>query len=136
MTMNSQWNTSLLSLLLLGFFKIMYVDTWASQVNQWQNKPACQCRRCQRHSFDPWVGKIPGRRKWQLTLVFLPGESHGQRSLAGYSPWGHKESDTIQCLSTARVGICFVIPLIKQYVPKGETERYHSLGVLQSGLEE
>ena len=56
--------------------------------------------------------------------------------LAGYSPWGHKESDTVECLSTACVGICFVIPLIKQYVPKGETERYHSLGVLQSGLEE
>ena len=38
-------------------------------------------------------GKIPWRRKLQHTPVFLPGESHGQRSLAGYSPWGHKESD-------------------------------------------
>ena len=43
-----------------------------------------------RHRFNPWVGQIPWRRKWQPTLVFLPGESHGQRSLAGYSPWGHK----------------------------------------------
>ena len=43
--------------------------------------------------FDPWVGKIPWRRAWQLTPVFLPGESHGQRSLAGYSSRGHKESD-------------------------------------------
>ena len=43
--------------------------------------------------FNPWVGKIPWRRKWQPAPVFLPGESHGQRSLAGYSPWGHKESD-------------------------------------------
>ena len=42
---------------------------------------------------DPWVGKIPWRRKWQPTPVFLPGELHGQRSLACYSPWGHKESD-------------------------------------------
>ena len=42
---------------------------------------------------DPWVGKIPWRRKWHLTPVFLPGESHGQRSLAAYSPWGHKVSD-------------------------------------------
>ena len=42
--------------------------------------------------LDPWVGKIPWRRKWPPTAVFLPGESHGQRSLAGYSPWGHKES--------------------------------------------
>ena len=44
-----------------------------------------QCRRC---GFDPWVGKIPWRRAWQPTPVFLPEESHGQRSLAGYSPEG------------------------------------------------
>ena len=44
--------------------------------------------------FHPWVGKIPRRRKWQPTSGFLPGESHGQRSLAGYSPWGCEESDT------------------------------------------
>ena len=43
--------------------------------------------------FDPWVRKILWRRKWQPTTVFLPKESHGQRSLAGYSPWGCKESD-------------------------------------------
>ena len=43
---------------------------------------------------DPWVGKIPWRRKWQPTPVFLPAESHRQRSLEGYSPWGHKEPGT------------------------------------------
>ena len=43
--------------------------------------------------MDPWVGKIPWSRKWQATPVLLPGESHGQRSLAGYSPGGRKESD-------------------------------------------
>ena len=48
---------------------------------------ACQCRRCGRPGFDPWDGKIPWRRKWQPAPVFLPGESHGQRSLVGYSPW-------------------------------------------------
>ena len=48
-------------------------------------KIVCQYRRC---GFDPWVGKIPWRRKWQPTPVFLPGKSHGERSLAGYSPWG------------------------------------------------
>ena len=53
-------------------------------------EPACQCRR---HRFDPWVWKTLWRRKWQPTPIFLPGESHGQRSLAGYSPWGYKESD-------------------------------------------
>ena len=49
--------------------------------------------------FDPWVGKIPWRRKWQPTPVFLLGEFHEQRSLAGYSPWGHKESDTTERLN-------------------------------------
>ena len=48
---------------------------------------SCQCKRCR---FDPWVGKIPWRRKWQPTPVFLPGESHGQRSLESYSPWAHR----------------------------------------------
>ena len=43
--------------------------------------------------FDPWVGKIPWRRKWQSTPVLLPGKSHGQKSLVGYSPWGRKELD-------------------------------------------
>ena len=50
-------------------------------------EPACQCRRCR---FNPWVRKISWKRKWQPTLVFLLGKSHGQRSLEGYSPWGHK----------------------------------------------
>ena len=56
-------------------------------------EPTCQCRR---RGFDSWVRKIPWRRAWQPTPVFLPGESHGQRSLVGYSPWGHKESDTTE----------------------------------------
>ena len=61
----------------------------------------CQCRR---HGFYPWVGKIPWRRRWQPTSVFLPGESHGQRSLVGYSLWGHKESDTV-CASCFLGGV-------------------------------
>ena len=48
--------------------------------------------------FDPQVGKMPWRREWQSTPVLLPGESHGQRSLVGYSPWGRKESDTTERL--------------------------------------
>ena len=48
--------------------------------------PACQCRRCKRCGFNPWVGKIPWRRAQQPTPIFLPGESHGQRTLAGYGP--------------------------------------------------
>ena len=56
-----------------------------------------QCGRL-RYRFDPWVGKIPWRRKWQPTPVLLPGKFHGRRSLVGYSPWGHKESDTTERL--------------------------------------
>ena len=61
---------------------------------------ACQCRRCKRHKFDPWIRKIPWRRKWQPIPVLLPRKSHGQRGLVGYSPWGHEESDMIRLLST------------------------------------
>ena len=49
-------------------------------------EPACQCRRHKRHGINPWIGKIPWRRAWQPTSVFLPGKSHVKRSLAGYSP--------------------------------------------------
>ena len=55
-----------------------------------------QGRRCIKHRFDPWVRQIPWRRAWQPTAVYLPEESHRERSLAGYSPWGRKESDTTE----------------------------------------
>ena len=51
----------------------------------------CQLRRHKRCRFNPWVGKIPWRRAWQPTPVFLPEKSHGQRRLMGYSPWGSRE---------------------------------------------
>ena len=57
--------------------------------------------QCRRPSFDPWVRKILWRREWLPTPVFFPGNPPGQRSLVGYSPWGHKESDTIE-----RVSMC------------------------------
>ena len=56
-------------------------------------KSACQCKRNKRRGLDPWVRKIPWRRAWQPTPVFLPREFHGERSLAGYSLWGRKDSD-------------------------------------------
>ena len=56
-------------------------------------------RSHRRSGFDPWVGKTPWRRKWQPTPVFLPGRFHRQRSLTGFSPYGHKESDTTEQLS-------------------------------------
>ena len=54
----------------------------------------CQCRRCKRCGFYPWVGKIPWSRKGQATQVFLPGKSHGQRNLAGYSVWSGETKHT------------------------------------------
>ena len=56
------------------------------------------CLQCERPGFDPWVRKLPWRRKWHPTPVLLPGKSHGQRSLVGYSPWGYKELDTTERL--------------------------------------
>ena len=60
----------------------MHTYTWLNRLRI--------CLQCRRREFDSWVRKIPWRRKWQPTPVFLPGESHGQSSLAGYSPRGHK----------------------------------------------
>ena len=57
------------------------------------------CLQLGRPGLGPWVGKIPRRRKWLSTPVFLPGESHGWRSLVGYSPWGRKESNTTEQLT-------------------------------------
>ena len=65
-----------------------------------KNLPA-NARRREWRGFSPWVGKIPLIKKWQPTPVFLPGESHGQRSLVGYSPLDHKELDMIEYLTIA-----------------------------------
>ena len=67
------------------------------------------CLQCRRPGFHPWVGKIPWRWGWQPTPVFLPGESHGQRSLAGYSPRGCIESDTTERLSLSATSLWAVL---------------------------
>jgi len=56
-----------------------------SRLPRWLSgkESTCPCRRC---GFDPWIGKMPWRRKWQPIPIFLPGESYGQSSRAGYSP--------------------------------------------------
>ena len=69
-------------------------------------EPACRCRRLE---FDSWDGKIPGRRAWQSTPVFLPGNSYGQRSLEGYSLWGCKESDMAEAIYHVCTHICIYI---------------------------
>ena len=81
-TLNKQWLIkSPLNYYWNLFFKMGFPDGSAVK-----NLPA-KCRWC---GLDPWVGTIPWRKKWQPTPVFLPGKSHGQWCLAGWSPWGHK----------------------------------------------
>ena len=78
---------------------------WSSPGGASDKEPACQHRRYQRCGFDPWIRKIPWRRKWQPTPVFLPGESHGQRSLVGYSSRGCKESDMTEVTLHACISV-------------------------------
>ena len=67
-------------------------DIWQNQYNIVKLKKKKRiCQQCRRCGFNPRVGTIPWRKKWQATSVVLPGWSHGQRSLAGYSPWGRKQ---------------------------------------------
>ena len=75
------------------------------------------CLQCGRPGFDLWVEKILWRRKWQPTPVFLPREFHGQRILAGYSPWGCKESDTTEQLS--RFLLCPLPSLLPEIQMRG-----------------
>ena len=67
----------------------------ASQEALVVKESACQYQKLKRSGLDPWVGKTPGEGNGTPTPAFLPEESHGQRSLAGDSPWGHRESDTL-----------------------------------------
>ena len=76
---------------------------------------ACQCRR---YRFNPWVGKIPWRREWLPTPVSLPGEFHGQRSLADYSPWSSKESDMTEPLNTTNKVLLTAFLLCPHHPPK------------------
>ena len=74
---------------------ILYIHIDVYGLPRWLSgkESACQWRKHTRRGFDPWVGKISWRRKWQSIPVFLPGKSHEYRNLVGYSPYGHKESD-------------------------------------------
>ena len=71
-------------------------------------EPICQCRRHKRCRFNPWVGKISWRKKWQPSPVFLPGKIHGHRSLADYNPWDQKELHTTKY--THADGLCRILP--------------------------
>ena len=84
-------------------------ETWGFPGGVSGKESACQCRRHKRCRFDPWVTKIPLRRAWQTTPVFLPGEFHGQRSLVGYSPWSHKKLDTTEHTPTGEEWLLCVL---------------------------
>ena len=88
-------------------FSVLYFLIWVSLVAQLVKN----LLQCGRPGFDPWVGKIHWRRAWQPTPVFLPGEFHGQRSLAGCSPWGRQESNTTKH-STAQHSCIVQRPLL------------------------
>ena len=108
-----------LNVFLSGFFCFFFFDVLMSDV--WWGfpggnngkEPACQCRRPKRCRFNPWVRKIPWRRAWQPTPVFLPGESHGQRSLVGYRPWSCKELEITE--ATKHAYIDFPLNFISSY---------------------
>ena len=105
-------------------------------------EPTCQCRRCKRYRFNPWAWKIPWMRVWQLTPVFLLGKSHGQWSLEGYSPYGHKELDMTKVTYHAREsewedGLALIImilclPLLSVQPPIHFFTAAHSLGLTDS----
>ena len=78
----------------------VYSHLRASQVAPGAKNPPANAGYAGDTGSIPRLGKIPWRRKWQLTLVFLPGKSHGQRGLVSYSPWSYKESDTTERLSS------------------------------------
>ena len=96
---SSSWKSNPLCWHLLLFLHSHFITSIKDiGLLKWLNgkEPACQWRRCKRCWFDPWVEKIPCRRKWQPTPLFLPGKSHGQRNQVGYSPWACKEVDTAE----------------------------------------
>ena len=88
-------------------------------------KNPCQRKRHKRLRFNPLVGKIPWRRAWQPTPVFLPGEFHEQRSLAGYNPWSHKESDTTKQLTLSLIQTLWRKGRGHSIVSQFSVEKYH-----------
>ena len=93
-----------------GVGSILGLPWWFRQYRGWNAEDLgtvqmVKSLQCERPGFNPWVRNIPWRRAWQPTAVFLPGKSHGQRSLAGYGPWGHKELDTTEWACTHKASL-------------------------------
>ena len=94
--------------LIHGYFGYWGLPWWLSS-----KEPSCQSRR---QGFDIWIRKIPRRRKWQPRPVFLLRKSHGQRSLMGYSPWGHKEPDTTEQRKNNNFGYLILLLVVTGHV--------------------
>ena len=78
---------------------ILYIENSQNKISSLVAQLVKNLLQCRKPGFDPWVRKIPWRRKRQPNPVFLSGEACGQRSLVGYSPWGHKELDMTEQLT-------------------------------------
>ena len=89
----------------------VFIDEPSQGFHKWLGgkESACQFRRRCRLGFDPW------RRKWQPTPIFLPGKPHSQRSLVGYSPWGSKEENMTEQLSTQAQLLNVVIKVMSKH---------------------
>ena len=74
-------------------YTYVYIYIYGLPCGSVVKNPSPETQRC---GFDPWVGKIPWRREWKPIPVSLPGKFHVLRSLVGYSPWSHEESDTTE----------------------------------------
>ena len=95
-------------LCLQSFKNLKWLLRWLSGKDS-----TCQCQRHKRHGFSLCVWKIPWRKKWQPTPIFLLGEFHGQRTLLGYSPGSHTELDTTERLSTQKFKKPFLAQKVK-----------------------
>ena len=101
-----------------------------AQVTQWvKNTPAS--RKCRRAGFNPWVRKIPWRRAWQLTPVFLPGELQGQRSLVGYSLQVCKKSDMSETTEKHKYVYMYMCVCIYIYVFQDSLFKYNYIMSLE-----
>ena len=101
---------------IIWYYLYQNLKTTTTKKHKWtylQNRPW----------FDPWVWKIPWRKKWQTILVFLPGEFHRERSLVGYSASGHKESDMTERLTLSQNRNRLIGIETKLMITKGENER-------------
>ena len=112
----------------LGCFHALAI-VYSATLNIWVGFPGgSDGEESRRLGFSPWVGRIPWRREWPPTPVFLPGESRGQRILVGYSPWGHKALDmTEQQSRNIGVHVSFSIMFFSGYMASsGITGSYGS----------